>query len=98
METLMKDLLLQALAWRIWDMPDLPKKLTKTFSLKQYEAYQLIELICSALDHTINNDLKSSDEIYQNCKIQIDEKILADTAFANKENFTNFCKNHSPSL
>ncbi|KAH0786523.1 COMM domain-containing protein 9 [Histomonas meleagridis] len=97
----MKDLLLQTLAWRVGDMPDLPAKLSQTYSLKQYEAYQLIELICPALDYTINNNPQTSDEIFKDYKIQIDGKtkqILADTAFENKEKFISFCEKHVPSL
>ena len=96
-----KDLLLQTLSWRVGDMPDLPSKLSQAFSLKQSEVFQLIELICPALDYTINNNPHTSDEIYQNYKIQIDGKtkqILADTAFANRENCLDFCKKHAPSL
>ena len=62
-EVKIRKLLLQAISWRVGDMPALVSELVKNFSLTEYEAIQLLETICPVIDYTINKNPESVDDI-----------------------------------
>lgn len=96
-----KTVILKVLSWRLGDMPDLAKKLSESYEVKQYDIYKLLELICHALDITINQDPKNEEDIVKNFRMSVNGKIkelLAKALIEIKDKCINFCKEHEPSL
>lgn len=97
----MKSLVLKALSWRLGDMPELAKKLAESYGAKQSDVYKLLELLCHALDITINQNPASAEDIQGKFRMQIDgevKKLLAETLMLVKDKCIAFCKEHEPSL
>lgn len=100
-ESQIKSILLRVLAWRVGDLPDLPKKLTETYSISMAEALTVCEILCPALDVLINNNCESADFIAKDLKIAVSEECkgnISRAAFGIKDKCTTFCLEHTPSL
>ena len=100
-EVKIRKLLLQAISWRVGDMPALVSELVKNFSISEYEAIQLFETICPVIDYTINKNPESVDDIIKNVRINVPDSVLqtlANGAFSSKDKCISFCLDHAPSL
>jgi hypothetical protein len=100
-EAAIKNLLLKVLAWRAGDLQELVQQLTETFSISQFEALQVLELLCPVLDCVINENVTSAEQVKISVKGNVSEKtkeMLANVGFDNKDKCIEFVKNHSPSL
>jgi hypothetical protein len=97
----LRGLLLRVLAWRVGDLPDLPAKLSETYSIEQVDAFSLLELLCPFLDYAIYANPSSSTEVFTNVKSQLTESTrqkLANTVFENRAKCLTFTLGHTPSL
>ena len=100
-EAAIKNLLLKVLAWRVGDLQELAQQLTETFSISQFEALQVLEILCPILDCIINENVTSAEQVKLSAKGNINEntkEMLAKVGFANKEKCRDFVKDHAPSL
>ena len=99
-EGALRNIMLKVLAWRLGDIQDLPQQLVESFSISQFEALQVLELLCPVLDCVINEDPQSKEAVLskiKNLKEATKEK-LANVSFSIKEKCKDFCKDHSPSI
>jgi len=100
-EAQVKALLLRVLAWRLGDLPDLPKKLTEAYSIETSEALAVLELFCHPLDFTIRWNPASAAGIADSLKIEASDDCkgkLARATFEIKDKCIAFCLEHAPSL
>ena len=100
-EAALKKLILQVLAWRLGDIPDLTQQLMEQFSVSQFDALQILELLCPILDCVINNDPQSPKDVFQSAKGNISKEtkeLIANVGFSIKKRCIDFCTDHSPSL
>ena len=97
----LQQLLLQVLAWRLGDKPDLPTKLAESTELNQALVYRLIESLCPPLEESINNLQSTVTSIEAVITTTFSNSLrtkIATILFSLKEKCTSYCSSHAPSL
>lgn len=96
-----KGLLLRVLAWRVGDMPDLPKTVSDTYSIPLADALVVLEKLCPAIDFVIQHKPESDDAVISGLRLSDSDetgKKIARAAFLVKDKGFAFCLEHTPSL